>query len=245
MSEIKPEDIAIDDSQVFNDAELEDIMSEIESLETDHADPAGDSSLEQGLEAAISGESVEGPETEAFIEESAPREDLAVAQVGDGDLQVDIDADIEAAAGGDIFDQETVVAEVVDDVSIDFDDEPVAEAEPQAEVQECAPEPVAEEVHEEVAEPVAHEEVVEESSHEAEVVSLSEHAAEASITAGPMNLSLNFDIAGTPVSLKMEAGKCLWVEMNGAKIELSEDGCQVSMEGGVTFHVPTQLKKAA
>jgi hypothetical protein len=88
--------------------------------------------------------------------------------------------------------------------------------------------------------------------YESNVVSLGEHREtpqEHSDTAGQMQFSgagkmdfnLNFLLGNSNAEVKVSQGK-LQVSLEGVEMTLSEDGCEVSMEGGVKFSVPLQAK---
>lgn len=194
--------------QSFNDAELQDIMNEIESLEKE------------------------------FVEEEGTQAEQS----------------------------ETVEAQT---------EEPVAEQETETEtVSETAEEPQAEEQQEEVQaqEDSQQDDEDEDLSAEAEtyeadtqeepsnVVSMSTAKTEAPAASGSdgymqfsgqgdMDMQLNFQLGQETATVNIKGG-CLNVTLAGVQLELSENGCEVQMEGGVKFSVPltgnsAQGKKAA
>lgn len=178
--------------QSFNDAELQDIMNEIESLEREFVEEESEAVAEAPVEA----EPVETPVNEAPVEE--------------------------------------------------VETQPVSEETPIAETEE---ESAAELVSE-----------VEDDQYEDNVVSMDqrrESPVEAATSGQPgtmqfsangeMDLNLNFPLGDSQAQLTIKDGKLL-VTMAGVELNLSEDGCEVSMEGGVKFSVPvsaTAAKKAA
>lgn len=193
--------------QSFNDAELQDIMNEIESLEKEFVEEGGASAAPQATAEEAS--------------EPQPEEEAPVSQ------------EVEA---------ETVEASSEEEDSSD-DEDLVSEAEDYEE--ESQPEPVAEtEVEVEVD----------------NVVAMPTQKAPAATTPqgdgymqfsgqGDMDMQLNFQLGSETATVNVTSGS-LSVTLAGVELQLTENGCEVNMEGGVKFSVPltgsqAQGKKAA
>lgn len=189
--------------QSFNDAELQDIMNEIESLEREFVEEESDTTTQVEAQA---------PESETTTEEVVSEETVETQSVETG---------------------------IVDDSSDTTTSEQTSDS-PDSEDED------AESLVNEVAE-----------EYEGNVVSMSEHRAPSSeevTTAstpgqmqfsgmGNMNFNLNFPVGEAQAEVQVKDGKLL-VSLEGVELTLSEDGCEVSMEGGVKFSVPVSSKSA-
>lgn len=54
---------------------------------------------------------------------------------------------------------------------------------------------------------------------------------------GEMDMQLNFQLGEETATVNIKGG-CLSITLAGVELELSENGCEVQMEGGVKFSVP-------
>lgn len=185
--------------QSFNDAELQDIMNEIESLEKEFVEEEGG----------------QPEEVQASAEEPAAEQTVEAA--------------------------------------------PETSEEPQAE--ETQEEPQASEHNDEEQEDFAAEAATYEAEEAPESNVVPMTAAKATPATGTgegymqfsgqgdMDMQLNFQLGQETAAVNIKGG-CLNVTLAGVQLELSENGCEVQMEGGVKFSVPltgsqAQGKKAA
>ncbi len=172
--------------QSFNDAELQDIMNEIENLEKE------------------------------FVEESDTPQDAATESVSEAPAETEeVHASQEAP--------QEVAEEEVEDFSAE------------AEAYESEPTPTEPEATESNEDNVVALKPVATTSGEAGHMSFS--------GGGQMNMELNFSIGSETATVNVVDGS-LVVEMAGVHLSLTEEGCEVSMAGGVKFSVPVQSKDA-
>lgn len=222
----------------FNEAELEDIMSEIESLEKDFGDIDG---LEDAVEDV---ETLSEAEVEAPVMEEEVPEEVDAKQEMESMLESEFGSVEETSPSEDLavdptsVEKTAIQSEIEDEVEAIFDesvsDEPLVE-EPVAEHVEEQPkfeepifeEPVSEQKDFESSMPEG--EVVEMSAVEKPVAMASGHETKMEFSvAGDMKLKLNFWVNGQSISLHVD----------------EEEGFCIEMEGGAKFSLPVGKKAA-
>lgn len=199
--------------QSFNDAELQDIMNEIESLEKEFVEEGG---VEASADTTPEATAEEAPEAQQEEQPEAQQEEAEVEEV------------------------ETVVASE-ESSEEDSDDDLASEAESYEE--DATPEPQAEvevEVDNVVAMPTAQKPVATGGKGEGYMQFSGQ---------GDMDMQLNFQLGSETATVNVSGG-ALNVTLAGVELQLTENGCEVNMEGGVKFSVPltgsqAQGKKAA
>lgn len=192
--------------QSFNDAELQDIMNEIESLEKEFVEEEGAQAEQSETVEAQTEEPVAEQETETVseaAEEPQAEEQQEEVQAQEDSQQDDEDEDLSAEA-------ETYEADTQEE----------------------------------------HSSVVPMSTTKTEAPAASASDGYMQFSGqGDMDMQLNFQLGQETATVNIKGG-CLNVTLAGVQLELSENGCEVQMEGGVKFSVPltgnsAQGKKAA
>ena len=195
--------------QSFNDAELQDIMNEIESLEKEFVEEEGTAQT-KSVEASQVDEEAPAPENDSDGDEISAESDESLLQEAESLESEEVQAEAEE-----------VQAEVEEETS------PIAEVE--------------EETNNVVAMPIAQTPATQPTSNGEGYMQFSGQ--------GEMDMQLNFQLGSETATVNIKDGG-LTVTLAGVQLNLSEDGCEVNMEGGVKFSVPltgkqTQEKKAA
>ncbi len=195
--------------QSFNDAELQDIMNEIESLEKEFVEEEGTAQT-KSVEASQVDEEAPAPEKDSDGDEISAESDESLLQEAESLESEEVQAEAEE-----------VQAEVEEETS------PIAEVE--------------EETNNVVAMPIAQTPATQPTSNGEGYMQFSGQ--------GEMDMQLNFQLGSETATVNIKDGG-LTVTLAGVQLNLSEDGCEVNMEGGVKFSVPltgkqTQEKKAA
>lgn len=193
----------------FNDAELQDIMNEIESLEKEFVEEGG---AEVAAEVTAEATAEETPEPQ-------PEEEAPVAETPAEEPET-----VEASSEEE---SEDLVSEAEN-----YEDENQPEPAPQAEVE------VEVEANNVVAMP----------TQKAAPAAGGEGYMQFS-GQGDMDMQLNFQLGSETATVNVSGGS-LNVKLAGVELQLTENGCEVNMEGGVKFSVPltgsqAQGKKAA
>lgn len=195
--------------QSFNDAELQDIMNEIESLEKEFVEEEG---------AAVVAEESSAPE------EVAAEADEVVAEDDDDLVQ---EAETFETESSTIEEEVDEPASIVEEIAAEVEEELAAEAS-------------TEDHHTDnvVAMPTA--KATQHKSGEGYMQFSGQ---------GEMDMQLNFQLGSETATVSIKDGG-LTVTLSGVELNLSENGCEVNMEGGVKFSVPltgsqSQGKKAA
>lgn len=232
----------------FNDDELDDIMSEIESLEKEFVAPE-ESAPQESPEGQLNMSSAE-PSPEANPEPAPIAEDL-----GDdlGDLEKEL-SELESEmndAAPDLDDIEEEL-EALSELDIPEAEEQVVQEAPSSPVkEEVAPvESVVQKVTPTQERPVAEEEPVKQEPV-AQTPSATVTPIKLDAATGGVNLNLNFSIGNTPANLWLDGEKGLSFTMSGVKVSIDEnEGCVISMKGGAKFTIPldsegNSLKKAS
>lgn len=209
---------ATDESQIFNDSELEDIMAEIESLESD-------------FETTTTPEAVE----EEVVENHVPKEELKLdsSTMSKTDLQLEIEKEIamidSAMIESTTDDSETLIASVATPVEVTISNEESANEE----IPEIASSVLPFE-----------KKVVEVKSFSPTTTnSKSEMSFQAS---GTMNLNLSFKVGSDEAKLYIDEVKGLVITLSGVEVCLNEtNGCSVTMENGINFNIPLTSKESS
>jgi hypothetical protein len=202
--------------QSFNDAELQDIMNEIESLEKEFVEEEGTAQTES-VEASQVDEDAPAPENESDGDETSAESDESLLQEAESLESEEVQAEAEEVEA----EAEEVQAEIEEESS------PIAEVE--------------EETNNVVAMPIAQTPTTQPTSNGEGYMQFSGQ--------GEMDMQLNFQLGSETATVNIKDGG-LTVTLAGVQLNLSENGCEVNMEGGVKFSVPltgkqTQEKKAA
>lgn len=223
----------------FNESELEDIMSEIESLEKDFGDVTDIEEAPSAETEEVVSEEEQAAEDpvieEPVIEETTaeePAEQEAVMEVA-----TEVEAVIEEPSV-----EEPVIEEKEDFENMLESEFEVTDVATPAEDLKIAPEaiersPVQAAIEEEVEAMIDHH--TEEIESEAEVVEMKQPEVKPMSDIG--ETKMDFSVSGQ-MNLKLN----FWV--NGQSIELhvsEEDGFVIEMEGGAKFSLPVGTKKAS
>ncbi len=211
--------------QNFNDAELQDIMNEIESLEKEfNEQEASEEPAAQFEEDNVQdySEEITEDEIEAQTTESV--------EASSDSFDESYDEEMEApAAEAEFTEEDSAIEAEAEFTDEDFEDSTSMED--------------ATETVEEASN------VVSMSSHRAQTTSAP--TGEMSFSGhGQMDFNMNFQLGSQEASLTVQDGK-LVVSVAGVELSLSEEGCDVEMAGGVRFSVPLEAgaksssKKAA
>ncbi len=176
----------------FNESELEDIMSEIESLEKDFGDDIGDTVLKV-VEEAIAEEVVAEVIIEEVIEESAAEEELEAIVDSEFTTPEEMSSPEELTIAPEEVDPSSIQSAVEADVALALIDK-------------------GSEVDEKVIE----------IKHEATNISENSHETKMDFSvAGQMNLKLNFWVNGQSIQLHVSEEEGFVIEMDGgAKFSL-------------------------
>lgn len=220
----------------FNDAELEDIMNEIEDLEKEFIDPAPAAPVEAVAEAAPEpGPSPVEVEAPQATQESPVAEEVSLGEQIDHELDAALDASLEELENeGDCIEEELrAMADLeIPPVEEEVKVETVAETQ-QEEVKATATEsePVQESINAKEG-PVSESKVV----PIANTVPSSDLATEMSFNvAGHMSLKLHLNVGGEEIHLVVSPEKGLEVQMaHGAAVTLP-----------LANQIAAQLKKAS
>ncbi|GEM_PF-618106 len=205
--------------QSFNDAELQDIMNEIESLEKEFVEEEGTAQT-KSVEASQVDEEAPAPENDSDGDEISAESDESLLQEAESLESEEVQAEAEEVQA-EVEEETSPIAEVEEETS------PIAEVE--------------EETNNVVAMPIAQTPATQPTSNGEGYMQFSGQ--------GEMDMQLNFQLGSETATVNIKDGG-LTVTLAGVQLNLSEDGCEVNMEGGVKFSVPltgkqTQEKKAA
>lgn len=218
----------------FNESELEDIMSEIESLEKDFGDVDEVESVAEEVEA-LDEVPVEDPVSEEPVmqEEASTPSQEEISEIesrleSEFDSVEEVSSSEELIVDPDSVEKSSIQAEIEEEVEAIFDEAAAENVTPETKLEQ----PIAEEVPmepvlEDSYEPQA--EVVEMNSIEKQATSVksAETKMEFSV-AGDMKLKLNFWVNGQSISLHVD----------------EEEGFCIEMEGGAKFSLPVGKKAA-
>ncbi len=229
MSDIKTENDTKTEEMGFNDAELQDIMNEIESLEKEFVETAPISSEpEQSAEALkISPDLVEKTDLQKQIEEemNAVLEGNSV----DNNLgNIDLSTTTDSAVSDDNFDY----SENAIDSDLLEADEILGSVEN-----------IETEFHHETSESTLDDNVIDINSHVTSSVSHKEKELGTSPVSlaceGNMSLSMKFKIGEGEVRLNVNGDKGVTLSFSGVEVQMTEEnGCIVEMNNGVKFQIP-------
>lgn len=225
----------------FDDNELQDIMSEIESLEKEFVeapaeglglDVAKDNVLQEAIDAEVAQMGAEDPVAEVAAEDSVA--EIAAGPIAEAEpetIQEEVTLDPVADIESEIADIESESTEVADaDFSSELEDE--IDAVLDVETEEVKIEP--EMIHEDnvvAFEPRAVSPVSDSSVGEGSQMDFN--------ASGTMNLNLNFAIGGQTANLVVSQEAGLSVTLNGVELHINEEsGCSVELPGGIKFSIP-------
>lgn len=211
----------------FNDAELQDIMNEIESLEKEFVD-----------EEATQQDSVEVSASSNDDEEDY--ETVASQQNDDEDLE-----EISASSSEEDSSEEEGSAFSAEELSA-IEAEIEAEANATNEEVDEEPEMVEAEMEEETSDNVVTLRHTSSESHQqTHTHSHNTGAGHMHFSgSGEMDMTLTFEVAGQEATVKVGTG-AINVNLHGVNLTIDENGCNVHMDGGVQFTVPLTGTKSS
>ncbi len=194
----------------FNDAELQDIMNEIESLEKEFVEEGGVEPTAEEPEASSEPQETETP----AAQEAEPEAETETVQASEESDDSDEGEDKDLVSEAETYEEE--------------------QPQPQAEVE------------------VETDNVVAMPSQKVEKPAATAPTGEGYMQfsgQGDMDMQLNFQLGSETATVNISGGS-LNVTLAGVELQLTENGCEVNMEGGVKFSVPLtgaagQGKKAA
>ncbi|MCP4911826.1 MAG: Mtc1 family protein [Oligoflexia bacterium] len=196
------------DDKGFNDAELQDIMDEIESLEQEFVEDS---------EHASENTTASEPESSAETEVEAKAETPEPTPESEPTAEV-----VETKAEDKSEDVDDVLGQIENEIENEVTDNVVEMKQP---------EPATPETSTEVETPAAAEPTP------APVATTTDSSVSFTGN-GHVDFQMSVNLGGKTATLKVDPGKGLVVNLEGVDLQITEDGCSVEMDGGVKFSVP-------
>jgi hypothetical protein len=232
------ENLEASDDQNFNESELEDIMAEIESLESDFETPEEHIKHNETLKYDSSKASVTDLQKEIDRELELVAK-LKAAESDDSEVDDD-DDEIPLSV------QNAIIPEV--EAAENVFEEVLSPAAPSTTSTFTTPAPTPKPIETFVTNNLTEESKIIpfDSSFEnafCEFKSKSEMSFNAS---GSMNLNLSFNVGDEEAKLNVDAYNGITVTMKGVELRINElHGCTVKMENGVSFNIPLTAKESS